>query len=114
MLNKRLQFPLELAHASTVHSCQGFTAKSPGGVVFLRNYKGKPLFAPGLCYVALSRCQSIRDLLLRDPLSLQHFKLHENFLQSITNEYDRLEVLFPQRISSLKLKQIKRSLLYSS
>ena len=97
-----------------MHSCQGITAKSPGGVVFLRNYKNKPLFAPGLCYVALSRCQSIRDLLLRDPISLQHFKVHENFIQSISNEYDRLEMLFPQRLSSLELKQKKRSLLYSS
>ena len=83
------------------------------GVVFLRDYNNKPLFAPGLCYVALSRCQSLRDLLLRDPLSLHHFKVHEQYLQSISNEYDRLEVLFPQRISSLELKQRKRLLFYS-
>jgi ATP-dependent exoDNAse (exonuclease V) alpha subunit len=110
-LNFRSQFPLELAHASTIHACQGVTAKSPGGLVFLRNFQNKPLFAPGLCYVAISRCQSVRELLLRDPLGLQHFKVHENFLSTIKLEYDRLEQLFPQRLTSLELKKVNKDIL---
>ena len=96
-----------------MHACQGVTAKSPGGVVFVRNYKTKPLFAPGLCYVAISRCQSVRELLLRDPLGLQHFRVHELSLRSIKEEYDRLELKFPQRLSWLELQKQNKQILRS-
>ena len=111
MVHGRLQFPLELAHASTVHSCQGITAKSPGGVVFLRRNENKPLFAPGLCYVALSRCQSIHDLVLHDPLSLDHFNAHKDVLQKVGQEYERLESAFPQKVSSAELRRQRKLIL---
>ena len=77
--------PLELAHATTIHACQGVTANSPGGVVF--NRTDKKLFAFGLSYVAMSRCQSVVDLTLERPISLKDFLTHKNVLQAINDEY---------------------------
>ena len=91
----RYQIPLELCHASTVHSCQGITAKSPGGVVFDRT--DGQLFAMGLCYVAISRCQSIKDLILRRPIRPHDFQTHSAVTEVIMAEYIRLEDQFPQR-----------------
>ena len=87
------------------------TAKSPGGIVFLRKNGNKPLFAPGLCYVALSRCQSIHDLVLRDPLALEHFNVHKDVLQNVGKEYDRLESLFPQQVTSTDLRRQRKQIL---
>ena len=89
MIFGRWQIPLELCNASTVHSCQGATAQSPGGVVF--NKGDRNLFASGLTYVAISRCQSIHDLILRKPIAFCHFRTHPNVLKSIATEYKRLE-----------------------
>ena len=105
----RYQIPLELCHASTVHSCQGATATSPGGVVY--NRTNRDLFASGLTYVAISRCQSIKDLLLQKPILLGHFKTHPKVLAAIKTEYKRLAAAFPQRVSDRELRQQRADIL---
>jgi len=55
----RLQFPLKIAFATTIHKCQGQTLQSV--VVSLRGY-----FGPGQAYVALSRCKKLSNLHLTD------------------------------------------------
>lgn len=109
IFDTRLQIPLELCHASTVHSCQGATAQSPGGVVY--NRTDRHLFASGLTYVAISRCQSIMDLILQQPVAAKHFRTHEKVLDAISEEYKRLELAFPQRISQRKLRQERKDML---
>lgn len=101
--------PLQLCHAATVHSCQGVTAKSPGGVVF--NRTDKPVHAAGLCYVAISRCQCIGDLILQKSLALSHFRSHRSVREAIEAEYARLEGLFPQTVTDRELKQRRREIL---
>ena len=81
-------------HASTVHSAQGLTAKSPGGIIY---HPGRRRFACGLAYVALSRCRKLRDIKLARPLESKDFTSHEATREKIKDEYARLEDLFPQR-----------------
>ena len=57
-LCSRLQVPLRLAWALTVHKCQGLTIAK--AVINL----GQREFATGLSFVALSRVRTIRDLLI--------------------------------------------------
>lgn len=96
----RLQLPLTPCHASTVHSAQGLTAKSPGGIIYDQGGPGCRRFAFGLAYVALSRCRKFKDLKLARPLDLKDFSAHERTRDKIKDEYERLERCFPQNKSS--------------
>ncbi|HRH21828.1 MAG TPA: AAA family ATPase, partial [bacterium] len=57
-----LQWPVKLAWAITIHKSQGKTFKRV--IVDL----GRGAFAHGQAYVALSRCTSIEELYLKNPL----------------------------------------------
>lgn len=87
----RTQLPLAPCHASTVHACQGMTAKSPGGVVYEPPI-GYP-FAMALDYVALSRCQQQDDLMLLRALQVKGFMSHPLLRKKIKDEYVRLASL---------------------
>ena len=58
---RRLQFPLVLAWAKTVHKSQGATETK--GV--MATLDGKARRTPGLAYVAISRCKRLADLHLQ-------------------------------------------------
>ena len=60
----RIQFPLIIAYAITVHKVQGLTLSR-----IVLNITGKD-FALGLCYVAISRVKTFDGLLFDEPLSL--------------------------------------------
>jgi hypothetical protein len=87
----RSQLPLAPFHVSTVHRCQGMTAKSPGGVVY-DPPTGSP-FTMGLDYIALSRCQQQQDLVLLGPLQLNGFISHSAIRRQIKDKYTRLKAL---------------------
>ena len=87
----RSQVPLVACHATTVHSCQGMTAPSPGGVVY--EPPDRAPFTMGLDYVAASRCQNAADLVLTRPLRLDGFTSHSNYRSLIKKEYERLSLL---------------------
>ena len=82
---------------------------SPGGAVFDRT--DQALFAMGLCYTAISRCQSIFDLLLQKPVRSADFRTHANVLETVKLEYERLETMFPQRSTIQEVLQKAKRLL---
>ena len=62
----RVQFPLKVAYANTIHKCQGQTHDN-----IVVSMEGR--FGPGQAYVALSRCRSLQGLniLKFDPSSIK-------------------------------------------
>lgn len=82
----RLQLPLVVAHACTIHSVQGLTADH--GVTLL---PATTFNAQGLMYVACSRPRTLEQLWLLKPLRKSHFEYGGNVYQKIKEEYDRLD-----------------------
>ena len=72
---KRLQFPLQVAFAMTIHKCQDQTLNSV--VVSL---KGR--FGPGQVYVALSRCKSLDNLFITD-FNAKNIKVNKSGLEAL-------------------------------
>ena len=85
---QRIQLPLTIAFARTIHSAQGITAKQ--SLVFAPTKQNARIFAPFLAYVALSRIGSIKQLLLLDFLYPKHFSIRNELKNAIEKEYDRL------------------------
>lgn len=65
-VGKFTQFPLRLAWAVTIHKSQGKTFER----VFIDLAGG--VFTPGQLYVALSRCTTLKGIVLRQPLTARH------------------------------------------
>jgi len=72
---KRLQFPLKVAFAMTIHKCQNQTLNSV--VVSL-----KKRFGPAQAYVALSRCKSLNNLFITD-FDAKNIKVNKSGLKAL-------------------------------
>ena len=85
----RLQLPLKLAWAVTIHKSQGLTLDKV--VIDI----GKREFSAGLTYVACSRVRHLQDLLFSPPFSYQRLAdlANHSRLQERRNEDHRLQEL---------------------
>ena len=63
LLGTFVQFPLRLAWAITVHKSQGLTFRQ-----VKIDFSGGGAFAGGQTYVALSRCSSLKGIILEEPI----------------------------------------------
>ena len=93
----RLQLPLKLAWAVTIHKAQGLTLDKV--VVDI----GKKEFSSGLTFVACSRVRHLTDLLLDPPFAFQRLRNLSNSrrLQERQKEDDRLRVVETSTIPGL-------------
>ena len=66
-----VQFPLQLGYALTIHKAQGKTLDK----VIVDFDKG--IFAPGQCYVALSRTRKRNDMFLKTDITIKDIKIDE-------------------------------------
>ncbi|XP_066925556.1 uncharacterized protein [Clytia hemisphaerica] len=80
---KRIQFPLMLSWACTVHKVQGKTFSQ---IVFNMNLFGQRAFKPGQVYVALSRVTTLQGLYLVGTLRPNIIKCDEK----ATDEYNQM------------------------
>jgi len=83
----RQQFPLECAHASTIHKAQGITLKNKDAAVMVEQ---RAVFMGG-DYVAISRVTDLENLHLTRAVSANHFTSHQSFRERIAKEYQRLQ-----------------------
>lgn len=73
------QFPLQLGYALTIHKAQGKTLDK----VIIDFDRG--IFAPGQCYVALSRTRSKKDMLLKTKIKERDIKVDERINEFLGN-----------------------------
>jgi hypothetical protein len=71
-LCQRVQFPLTVAYAITIHKSQGITLKKA-----VMNLAEKD-FAPGLSYVAVSRVKTLDGLMFEESFDYSRFKAKES------------------------------------
>ena len=92
----RLQIPLKLAWAVTIHKAQGLTLDKV--VIDI----GKKEFSSGLTYVACSRVRSLEDLLFTAPFPYQRLSnlSTSNHLQQRLQEDSRLRCIEQSSITS--------------
>ena len=84
----RYQFPLLNAHARTVHSAQGITAKQ--SVIFQAFLFFEKVFTFALCYVALSRIGKMLQLHLLENIKERDINIPDSYKFAIEKEYKRL------------------------
>ncbi|XP_068712523.1 uncharacterized protein [Montipora foliosa] len=83
---QRIQFPITLAWACTVHKVQGLTLQN---VVISFHLNKQKSFNYGQVYVALSRSTSLQGLHILGQINNKHVKANPR----VHNEYDRLRRL---------------------
>ena len=98
----RLQLPLKLAWAVTIHKCQGMTLNK--AVVNL----GKKEFSAGLTFVACSRVRQLKDLLFVTPFPFQR-------VANLASSYRHSERLHEEkRLQTLCNKQFSGKVISST
>ena len=98
----RLQLPLKLAWAVTIHKCQGMTLNK--AVVDL----GKKEFSAGLTFVACSRVRQLKDLLFVTPFPFQR-------VANLASSYRHSERLHEEkRLQTLCNKQLSDKVISST
>ena len=80
---QRIQFPITLAWACTIHKVQGLTLQN---VVISFKLNKQKSFNNGQVYVALSRATSLQGLHVLDPINKHHIKTDSR----VHDEYDKL------------------------
>ena len=80
---QRIQFPITLAWACTIHKVQGLTLQN---VVISFKLNKQKSFNNGQVYVALSRTTSLQGLYVLDPINKHHIKTDSR----VHDEYDKL------------------------
>ena len=85
----RVQIPLKLAWAVTIHKAQGLTLNKLSVDI------GKKEFSAGLTFVAISRVRRLSDLLLKPPFAFQRLKnlAKSRRIKERKNEEERLKTL---------------------
>ena len=94
---KRVQVPLRLCTASTVHSSQGHTVEEHVMVPAPRSRAAG--FTRSLAYVALGRCTCLDGLYLSEALVPRHFTGYEQQYKEVQWELDRLRAMRRPKIS---------------
>ena len=87
----RWQMPFIPAFALNTHKVQGLTAHD--GVVYKPTALHEKPFARSLEYVAISRCTSVRKLILLAPLNSLHFECREEEFKQIHSAYENFRKL---------------------
>ncbi len=86
IVGKFKQYPLKLAWAVTIHKSQGKTFDRV--IIDI----GRGAFAPGQVYVALSRCTSLKGIILRRPIQKKHILLDYKIVRFLTRlQYQKAE-----------------------
>ncbi len=93
ILGSFTQFPLRLAWAITIHKSQGLTFER--AII-----DAGQAFAPGQVYVALSRCTSLQELVLKSKISYQSLRSDERVVQFAQTQQKQ-----PEKVYLLELAQ---------
>ena len=78
--HRRIQFPLTVAYAITIHKSQGITVEKA-----VLNLVEKD-FVPGLAYVGVSRIKSLNGLMFEESFDLSRFRSLESYTEKMRAE----------------------------
>ena len=96
------QYPLKLAWSLTIHKSQGKTFEK--AIIDV----GRGTFAFGQMYVALSRCVSLKGLILKKPIEKRHIFIDWKVVEFVTKyQYKISEKNMPLE---MKIKVIKKAI----